>query len=292
MGNTMKLFLINNKGELDSINKLDFKEQEAYIVADENTLFIWIGSDISLIRQDKIVKRARRLNKEKGGAAKLLLMNQGREYGAFSAMMDMLKAGVKEDEIIERRPELKLEKPAEPERIIEPEVVKELEAKADAVGWFTQLGQYRTSVPIQETDITEVKKEPEIIDEPEIPKKPKIEKVSEETVDVVGWLTQVVKHRTAGVVEDGSEAKEEEEMIEFDEYVRVGAYYLSQKGLSYDDLCWVLAEKQLIIQKGEENVIDDEIRVRAEAAFQTSCTYDELCWLISEFTTLVAQHYL
>ena len=38
-------------------------------------------------------------------------MNQNREYGAFLAMMEELKGGLREDETIERRPELQMKVP-------------------------------------------------------------------------------------------------------------------------------------------------------------------------------------
>ena len=81
----MKLYQIDDKGNLKQLNKLDFLENEIYLVDDEKTIYLWIGQDVPLNQQDLVVKKARELNRERGGAAKLLLMNQEREYGAFLA---------------------------------------------------------------------------------------------------------------------------------------------------------------------------------------------------------------
>jgi hypothetical protein len=54
----------------------------------------------------------------------------------------------------------------------------------------------------------------------------------------------------------------------------------------------MLAEKQLIISKGDENVTENDIRGKAEEIFHSTCSYDELCWLISELKILVEEHIL
>lgn len=54
----------------------------------------------------------------------------------------------------------------------------------------------------------------------------------------------------------------------------------------------MLAEKQLIISKGDENVTENDIREKAEEIFHSTCSYDELCWLISELKILVEEHIL
>jgi hypothetical protein len=54
----------------------------------------------------------------------------------------------------------------------------------------------------------------------------------------------------------------------------------------------MLAEKQVIIQKGDENVTENDIRQKAEEIFRSSCSYDELCWLIAELNILVDKKYL
>lgn len=64
--------------------------------------------------------------------------------------------------------------------------------------------------------------------------------------------------------------------------INVAAYYLAQKGFTYDKLCWMLAERQLIIQRDPR--YNQEVRVREKAAeiFFSGANYDVLCYLISE----------
>lgn len=54
----------------------------------------------------------------------------------------------------------------------------------------------------------------------------------------------------------------------------------------------MLAEKELIIQKGNKNVSENDVKKKAEEIFRSSSTYDELCWLIAELNILVEKKYL
>ena len=62
----------------------------------------------------------------------------------------------------------------------------------------------------------------------------------------------------------------------------VAAYYLAQKGYTFDKLCWELARRQLILAQDPRH--DQEVRIRAKAAeiFFSGASYDILCYLISE----------
>ena len=64
--------------------------------------------------------------------------------------------------------------------------------------------------------------------------------------------------------------------------INVAAYYLAQKGYTFDKLCWELAKRQLFIQKDPK--YNQEVRIREKAAeiFFSGPTYDILCYLISE----------
>ena len=232
----MILYSINDKGELIKLNKLEFTANDMYLVDDEYTIYLWIGLNIPLNKKDLSAKVARNLNKERGGSAKILLMDQNREYGTFLAMMENLRKGLRPDVTIERRPELILEPPSKPNN---------LKAKSD-------------------------------------------NKMEE---DIVRWLEQIRKYRKFGI----ERITEEPKKVSDDELkgmIEVAAFFLSQNQLSYNDLCWFLAEIQLIIQKGDENVTEDDIRKKAEEVFRSSVNYDELCWLIAELKILVEQGYL
>ena len=71
------------------------------------------------------------------------------------------------------------------------------------------------------------------------------------------------------------------------EQINVAAFYLSQKNYAYDNLCWMLAERQLIIQKDPRFNQKERIREKAASIFFKSYPYDVLCWLIAELDILL-----
>lgn len=227
----MQLYNVDDNGDLIKINKLDFSENDVYLVDDDNAIYIWIGLQVPYNKKEITASIARTLDNEREGSAKILIMRQNREYGSFLAIMDKLKRGLNSEDNIERRPEKKLEKPKE---YIEKNMEKESEAEYRIRKWLKQLNKYRKS---------EVEKE--------------------------------------------SIGKEND----LESQINMAAYYLSQKNISYDELCWILSEKELIIQKGAENISESNIRKKAEEIFNSSCTYDELCWLIAELDILIEKKY-
>ncbi|MFX1457790.1 MAG: hypothetical protein ACFFDB_20670, partial [Promethearchaeota archaeon] len=144
----MRLFKINEKGELDSLSSLNFKENDVYLVDDKekNTIYIWVGNEVDQDKKDITAEIARKLDKERGGSTKILIMKQKREYGSFLAMMHNLKRGLIPGENIERRPEFVFEAPPQifesvkldgtPE---ERKVTPEKRIKQ----WLTQLSEHR-----------------------------------------------------------------------------------------------------------------------------------------------------
>jgi hypothetical protein len=69
----------------------------------------------------------------------------------------------------------------------------------------------------------------------------------------------------------------------FTDQIGVAAYYLSQKNHTYDKLCWMLAERQLIAQKDPMYSNQDRIREKAAQIYFDALHYDVLIWLIAEF---------
>ena len=65
-------------------------------------------------------------------------------------------------------------------------------------------------------------------------------------------------------------------------HVNIAAYYLAQKGYTYDKLCWMLAERQLLVQKDPNYNKEDRVREKAAEIFFSEPPYDVLCYLISE----------
>ena len=73
--------------------------------------------------------------------------------------------------------------------------------------------------------------------------------------------------------------------------IQVAAYFIAQKKLSYSDLCWMLAETQLKIEREEKIIPYDDIKQKAESIFYSGVHYDKLCWLIAELDILVKEGY-
>jgi hypothetical protein len=67
------------------------------------------------------------------------------------------------------------------------------------------------------------------------------------------------------------------------EQIGVAAYYLSQKNHPYDTLCWMLAERQLIVHQDPMYSDQDRIREKAAQIYHDALHYDVLIWLIAEF---------
>lgn len=130
----------------------------------------------------------------------------------------------------------------------------------------------------------------------------KKEEEKEEVPDVVKWLIQLQNHRKpapekaiivpyteipeAKEVIDESESVIEEPGEEFIDLVEKEAYFISLNQLTYDQLVWLLAERELSLNKGYENVTEDEIRKLAAEIHGQGCSFDELCFLNAEMKVL------
>jgi hypothetical protein len=75
-------------------------------------------------------------------------------------------------------------------------------------------------------------------------------------------------------------------MFEYDDNTKqdisVAAYLLAQKKLPFDDLCWMLADRQLYLQNNFQKANENAIKAQAIKIFGSQPSYDVLCWLISE----------
>jgi hypothetical protein len=121
----------------------------------------------------------------------------------------------------------------------------------------------------------------------------------DQNIRISEWLNQLKEYRGEDHYEniateemDTIIAEEyvEGEEIDFDQEIRKAAYFLSLERYTYNDLCWLLAEKILIITIGMPSL--EEIKKKAEQVFNSSSTYDELCWLNAEMDTLIRRGYL
>jgi hypothetical protein len=268
----MKLLTINEKGDLIELNKLEFDNQNVYLIDDvkKNTVFIWVGLDVPQFKKGITAAWARKFDNDRGGACKILIMKQDREYGSFLSMMDELKKGLIPGESIERRPELILKEPTESSKPVfdtETQDGAEDESGARISEGLAQLEEYNKleiEAPVDKPDETVIVLESLGFEE-------EVEEIVEEVVE-----------------EDVDE--EDEEEIGLESQIREGAYYLSLKKYSYNDLCWLLAETIQNINLGMPSL--EEIRKKAEEVYNSSSTYDELCWLNAEMDLLIKQHYL
>lgn len=67
------------------------------------------------------------------------------------------------------------------------------------------------------------------------------------------------------------------------------ANYLLNEHLPYDDLCWELAEFQLIYEKGKKKYSEKQIRKKVEMLYEISPSYRELCWIIAMYKVFLAE---
>jgi len=78
----MKLFLID-KGELREIKKPIFSSGDVYLIDDERTIYVWIGNKCSVDEKTTGAAQARTLDQQRGGAAKIITVDQGFETKEF-----------------------------------------------------------------------------------------------------------------------------------------------------------------------------------------------------------------
>jgi hypothetical protein len=264
----MQLLKIGVEGELIKINKLDFEDNDVYLVDDEqrNTIFIWVGNDVDQSKKDATADVARKLDKEHGGSAKILIMKQKREYGSFLAMMENLKKGQIPGKTIERRPEFVFRTPPESIKSVGLDGIPEkrdISIEDRILQWFQQMKAHRKEIFMKPADTI---------------KFIKFDRSPKEEVT------------TAKIQVEPEIVEEEQEELDLKKYIKEAAYYLSLDGYTYDELCWILAEK---IQKiNMEMPSIEDIKKKAEQVFNSSCTYDELCWLNAEMDILTQKSYL
>lgn len=250
----MKFYRINDDGELIDIYKLDFKENETYVVDDiiKNVIYIWVGLKVSDKQKKFAAEFARQIERVEDVSTRILIMKQKREFGSFLAMMDDFRKGLIPGKTADRRVELKLEQQKQtPIKKIEkiPEVQKKDGTETPIIKWLEQIKSHR-----------------------------KIE--SESTNSQVLEPAERFLDETPNL----------ELKFDFERQTREGAYFFSLKNFTYDELCWFLAEKLQRINFSMPSL--EQIKTKAEEIFNSSITYDELCWLNSEIDLLLKKSFL
>ncbi|MFW9939822.1 MAG: hypothetical protein ACFFFT_02185 [Candidatus Thorarchaeota archaeon] len=87
----MKLYLVD-QGQLKEINKPIFSSGDVYLVDAEKTIFIWIGNKCSVDEKTSGAAQARTLDQQRGGAAKIITVDQGFETKEFLEIIAPLGA--------------------------------------------------------------------------------------------------------------------------------------------------------------------------------------------------------
>ncbi len=164
----MNFYSLDDKGNLIDRSKLDFDENHVYLIDDieKKTLYIWVGLKVPQYKKDLTAAWARRFDKDRGGACKILIMIQKREYGSFLSMMEQLKKGLIPGKSTERRPELILSSPkaetTSPPEEKKPEIIDKA-GEEGVFAWLTQLKEHR--IFVGETREEKVEAEPIIYSE-------------------------------------------------------------------------------------------------------------------------------
>ena len=275
----MLLFKIDDKGRLEPRKLLSFEENDVYFVDDKenNTIYIWVGGNVKQDRKDITAEIARKLDKDRGGSTKILIMKQKREYGSFLAMMHDLENGLIPGETVERRPEFVFKVPPESIESVKLDGTpqeREVTVESRIIQWLRQLKEHRTTI---------LKEKPEKITE-----SVKFIKFTGEAVEIESQEKPQFERTT--IREEAKKEAEEIEESDLNTKVREAAYYLSLKKYTYDELCWLLSEQIQKISMKLPSI--EDIKSKAEEVFQSGCTYDELCWLNSEMEFLIKKSFL
>jgi len=104
----VQLYSVAENGALRKVKKIDFDASKVYLIDDIKTLYIWIGSKSSNKKTEYSNKRAEDLNKKRKKNAKIVIEYQGKEFGSFLAIMELLNKGEIDETSEKRRLELKI----------------------------------------------------------------------------------------------------------------------------------------------------------------------------------------
>lgn len=85
----MDLYLID-KGELREVNKPIFSTGDVYLLDDGHTIYVWIGSQCTVDEKTTGAAKAREMDKERGGSAKIITIDQGQETKEFFKLISSM----------------------------------------------------------------------------------------------------------------------------------------------------------------------------------------------------------
>lgn len=87
----MKLFLVE-QGNLKEISKPIFSTGDVYVLDDGNTIYVWIGSKCSVDEKTAGAAQARTLDQQRGGAAKIITVDENQETPNFMKIINSMGA--------------------------------------------------------------------------------------------------------------------------------------------------------------------------------------------------------
>lgn len=81
-----------NQGQLQKIDKPIFSVGDVYIVDNDKTIYVWIGKKCSVDEKTAGAAQARVLDQERGGAAKIITVDQNQETPEFLKLISSMGA--------------------------------------------------------------------------------------------------------------------------------------------------------------------------------------------------------
>ncbi len=88
----MTSIYIVDQGNLKEISKPIFSMGDVYIVDDDKTIYVWIGSKASVDEKTAGAAQARTLDQQRGGAAKIITVDENQEPNAFLKLISPMGA--------------------------------------------------------------------------------------------------------------------------------------------------------------------------------------------------------
>jgi adenylate cyclase len=85
------LYLVD-QGNLKEIKKPVFSIGDTYILDDDKTIYVWIGSKCSVDEKTAGAAQARTLDQQRGGAAKIITIDQNQETSDFMKSINNMGA--------------------------------------------------------------------------------------------------------------------------------------------------------------------------------------------------------
>ena len=234
----MRLYKISENGEFIEIYKLEFKDDEIYVIDDieENMVYIWAGVKSSEKKKEYGAEFARQIEREQSDKVRILIMKQNREYGSFLAMMEDLKKGLIPGKHTERRAEMKLTIPMKQQE-------KEIELKSKEVrdkseyrilAWLEQQRLHRKSVSDKPENVFEEKP----IDlETQVQEAAYFISLKNFSYDELCWfLAEKIERISLGMPTLND--------------IRSKAEQIFNSSITYDELCWLNGEIDILLSKG------------------------------------------